>query len=274
MDVQRGRIAAAQRREEEAIQMQGAKIREDDRLARQRTDEHRRQKAAALAAVKQRSEERFRRAQVLARQLEEEDMRRKSEIDARVDAATARYRALTAERLRKIEAARGEDNARTRRMEERKRMADDLLVARVEEFDRRMEQKELRFEQRKRHRDEHMRDRAALAWCRMRIGEENARRLERREMDEKVNAVQTLDARTAAVERLIHAKRVQQDIRARMTLQMNATRKALTQEVADIMARGGDEDMARLAERFGIDIEDLRRRVGLETPRRHASEDV
>jgi hypothetical protein len=57
-----------------------------------------------------------------------------------------------------------------------------------------------------------------------------------------------------------------------MTMQMNARRKRLSQEVADVRARGGDEDMARLAERFGIDAEDLCKRVGLETPRRQASE--
>jgi hypothetical protein len=212
-----------------------------------------------LREIRRRNEARFTRSKLLSQRILEADIARKSAIEVKCSQALERLNQLTAARVRLAEAARLGETEKRIQMEERKRKAEETAAARLAEFGRRMEENEMRFEEMKRKQDEEQRNRAAFAWLKMRIGEENARRLERRQSYEKAAALRKMEERARFADSMLEIKRQEFAEQSQASAEATISKQKLIEEVRAFLGEG-QASLAQLAERFGVDIEELRQR--------------
>jgi hypothetical protein len=253
------RMTMAQEKEKEELERRITKMQEDDKAMEQRMMIKRREKEELLMEIKRRNEARFRRSRELSQKILEEDLARKSAIEVKCGQAEERLNRLIEAKERQMEAARLGETEKRVQMEERKRKAEELIAARLEEFGKRMEENDVRFEEMKRKQDEELRNRAAFTWLKMRIGEENAQRLQRREQYERMVALRKMEERTRIVEDIIEMKQREFSERSQASAQATVAKQKLIEQAREIMGEGG-ASLEQLAAKFGVDLDELRRR--------------
>ena len=160
-----------------------------------------------------------------------------------------------------MELARRDDNEKKLQMAERKKRADELIQQKLAAFDKKMEEKELKFEDMKKKQEEDMKNKAAMTWYKMRIGEENAKRLEKRQAYEKAKSLRQMQERAQRADDIIEQMKQDQLDRARLSQQMQMKKYRLLEEVNSMMNNNGSTDLNAVAAKFGIDVEEVRTRA-------------
>jgi hypothetical protein len=261
MELQMERMCAARQKEKEELERRISKMAEDDRLAQVRTAQYRRRKEEELKSIRLRNEERIARSRDFVMRLGSEDAEKKAALELRMEQATERWRKLVAERQNRLELAGSEDNEKKIQAKLRVQKAKDLLLERALAFTEKMNENDARFAEVKNRQAQDAMNKAAFAWYKMRIGELNAKRLERKRAYEAAQSIRKMEERGEVASRLLGEKRKDEEQRAHMGRELVLMKERLIAEVGALLRSGGNVDLNVLAEKFNVDIEAIKSRI-------------
>lgn len=252
------RAVILHQREREEIERKIIKQAELEENVRKRLDEQKRQKALFILETRKKNDERFRRSCMLAKQIEEEELRRKEAVQVKNDIALQRYHQLIKDREKRSEMARLENEEKHLKNFEKKRKADEIQQQKVIQFEKIMAEKEAKFEEVKRRQEQELKNKNAVTWLKQRIGEGNSDRLKRRIEYENQLATQSLEKKMKAVESIQRDKQESLQMVARKSTELAKRKEEIMTEIKT--DSNGDIDIEYLAAKFDIDIEEVKRK--------------
>ncbi|KAK8888591.1 hypothetical protein M9Y10_033322 [Tritrichomonas musculus] len=272
MKKQMERAVVAQKREKEQIENKMQKIEEEARLTEQRMNEHRRKQQIGLDAIKKRNEEKIRKSRELAKKIEQDELKKKEAIQIKMVKAHERYIQLTANRQKRIEVARAENNEKVLKLIEKKKKSEELFQRKLTSLDERMKLKEEKFKSLKLKEEEELQNKAALNWLKQKFGEDNAKRLQRKEEYEKQKVLKTLEERNKIVDQLILQQRIDQQKRFSLSLKAQQKRRELNEEFGKTVTlrkntSDDEKSIYQLAKKFNIDMEKIKKKYSRKHPR-------
>lgn len=259
------RAASAQKREKEELEAKYLKIQEDQRLTEKRMNEYRKKQQMELLTMKQRNNERILRSKQLAKKIEQDDLQKKETIQIKLVKAHERYVKLTADRQKKIEEARAENNEKVLKMIERKKKSEELFQKKVTSLNEKMKLKEEKFKSLKLKEEEELQNKAALTWLKQKFGEENAKRIQRKEEYEKEKALRNMEERNKVVDQLIYQSKIDRQRKFLLSFQAQQKRRELSEEFSKTVAlrkstADDEKSIYQLAKKYNVDMEEIKKK--------------
>jgi hypothetical protein len=269
---QRERMNSSKQRELAADEEKLTKFQEGERLMQQRIAACQRKRDETITHLRRRNDEKVNRSKSVILKIEQDDLVRRQEIEKRNVQTVERLEQLIVERRRKSELAKKEGKSRA---EERRTRRQEMEDERLDGDKQKVAGTQTRLEEVRRCAEGDARDRAADAWLRMRINEDNARRLERRAEWERELTLKKMEEKAEAVERMNQTKQADAAARKKRSEAVAAKRKKLISEFARAVDVGDDIDLEQLAKQFGLDYQGLvtRALAGGKIPRIVKAED-
>ena len=119
----------------------------------------------------------------------------------------------------------------------------------------------------KQKQQEEMQNKAAEQWLRLKIGEGNAKRLERRTEWEKQQTLKKIEDKARSVDELNEHKKTELIKRKRQAELITFKKNDMMKEFNGIMKTGGEIDLKKLAKQFDLDLDELEKKVEEESKR-------
>jgi hypothetical protein len=102
---------------------------------------------------------------------------------------------------------------------------------------------------------------AAEQWLRLRIGEENARRLANKREWDRQEALQKIEGKASSVDAMLQQRRLEDEAKKKKSDDLAEKKRQLMEQFAAAMERKAQPDLEGLARRFGLDFEEISRRI-------------
>jgi hypothetical protein len=261
MQKQRDRVVQIRRKEVEMTEQKITKFEENEKVVLQRVSESQRRRDESLSQLRRRNEDKVARARSMIEKIEQDDLEKKQAISVKTTEAAARLQLIVADRNRRMELARKGENEKSLQALDRKARSEDLLSQRLGTAMQKQAATDARLAELKKKAEEDATTKAADQWLRMKIGEENARRLERKQEWQRQQALKKMEDKAQAVELMTQQKRDEEERRRRQSAALAEKKKQLIAEFAAKMDGKGRPNVDALAKEFGIDVAELNQRV-------------
>jgi hypothetical protein len=118
-----------------------------------------------------------------------------------------------------------------------------------------------KLEELRRKTEEEAENRAADVWLRLRINEDNAKRIARRQEWEKQQTLKKMGEKTSAVEQANSIKQAEFEMRRKKNEMALQKKKEVAAEFAALVEAGAEPDIEKIAKRFGLDLQVLTRKI-------------
>ena len=159
--------------------------------------------------------------------------------------------------------ARKEDNLKKQQALERIQRSEELYLERVSRLDKKMEDREIKFKEMKKKQEEELKAKAAMQWLRVKMGDINAQRIERRNQYNRERTLSAMEQKTKISEEYKKQQQEENEKRLKHSQLIQKKRTKLVNEFNDMLNLGNEPDISALAEKFGIDIESVRERYAI-----------
>ena len=258
--IQHERLIRTQTQQKLELEKKVLKLNEREENLQKRLKLQRKEKARALSEIRMKNEERYSRSMRIKMQNELENMKKKEVILIKSEKVNEKNQRMAKEREKRIEQSRLENAQRNLMGIEKKRINDELKQQKLMEWENNMAKKEVKFNEYKQKQERDLINKNAFVWLRNRINEENARRLQRqREYEAEINLTD-LDRRIQNAERVQKEKFSSLELMPIKEVELERRKHELMEEIEKLKGKGEDFDYKLIASKFGIDIEEVKRK--------------
>ena len=258
--IQHERLIRTQTQQKLELEKKVLKLNEREENLQKRLKLQRKEKARALSEIRMKNEERYSRSMRIKMQNELENMKKKDVILIKSEKVNEKNQRMAKEREKRIEQSRLENAQRNLMGIEKKRINDELKQQKLMEWENNMAEKEVKFNEYKQKQEQDLINKNAFVWLRNRINEENARRLQRqREYEAEINLTD-LDRRMQNAERVQKEKFSSLELMPIKEVELERRKHELMEEIEKLKGKGEDFDYKLIASKFGIDIEEVKRK--------------
>lgn len=140
-----------------------------------------------------------------------------------------------------------------------------------------MKLKEEKFKILKLKEEEELQNKAALIWLKQKFGEENAKRLQRKEEYEKEKVLKKFEEKNKMVDQLIYQNKIDQQKRFYLSYQAQQKRRELSEEFSKTVAlrkstNDDEKSIYMLAKKFNVDMEEIKKKYSKRKPKTSLSD--
>jgi hypothetical protein len=257
VDTQQERAEEARKRDQAATEEKMSRFEESEKQLQQRIADCRRKREESLLSIRQRNEERLRRSQSAMQKMAKQDLVRRQEYERKSAKTLERLTSLISERQHGSSQKTEADRSRQVR-------SNELLEQRRMQELQKLAEQDTRVAELRKKAEQESQLRAAEQWLRVRIGEDNARRIERRAEWEWEQTLRKMEDKAAFAQQVSEQRRLEAESTRMRAHNAEVKKRKLAEEFASLMSSGGTPDFQKLAEKFGLDYEALRTAIAEE----------
>ena len=261
LDKQFEQYTATKKREQENMEKKVAKMEEGERELQIRMNEFQRRREGIMSQMKMRNNDKIARSRTALERISLAEQERRKAIEVRTRHSAEHLEKLLQEKQRKTEMLIQQGAKAHSIVRERLVKSAELFSQKLDNNKRRFEENDARVVAMRQRVKEESENKAAEQWLKLRIGEDNAKRLERIRQWEQLQRVKRIEERSKSADQFDQQKRLEAENFKRMSRIMTAKKEKAISEFHQLLENGTEPDLQKLAEKFGLDYEVLSRRI-------------
>lgn len=273
MERQQAKIEKAKQKEKEKLLLDFQKMEENEKKLNERLAEVKKQQADNAYKQKLKNEEKMRKSAQALTLIEENDRKKREELEKKRLADLERIQKLQKERDDRIKNAVDGNDEKTKQAKERKLKKEQMDEENMRKSISKMQKVEERIQVMSQNKEEEVENKAAMQWLKIKTGETNAKRLERRNEFMREDRLQKIREKEEQIQQFNEAKAAAALKTQRRAAQLQNQKTDLINEFDESVKTGGLPDLEKIAGKFGVDVETVKQRVYKKKEKRSALTD-
>ena len=252
---------ATKKREQENMEKKATKVEEGERALQLRMNEFQRKREGLVSQMKMRNNDKIARSKTALEKISLAEMERRKAIELKTRHSAEHLEQMLREKQRRTELLIQKDAKSHSIVRDRLARSQELFNQKIDNDKKRFEANDARVVAMRQRVKEETENKAAEQWLKLRIGEDNAKRLERIRQWEQVQKVKRIEERSKSADQFDQQKRMEAENYKKMSRLASARKEKAIVEFQRLLANGGEPNLQELADKFGLDYEMLNRRI-------------